>query len=299
MLLNPTTAGGQTSRHTAPPLLLQHRPAPTESAIVMRRVLLLITLAVSVMTLASRQTAAQEPQSRPRDATDGRAGSGAIHGRVTAAVDGAPLNRASVTLHGSGVGEHPHVVEIDDAGRTSSPIFQRAEQRGEMPPGLYLAYCLLEWVEDETQRRSALEQMLAKYPSFAPGWFKLSGLTKDSRERLGMLDSGLAASPDRETGGMLKLNKALLLNELGHPRPIRIPTVTTSRPRCQQCPFCGTTAVLRVSVVESGKVWLFCGRCDLRWSYTDRREPEPGRTTAQAERAFVRAMGAAVVFQSC
>jgi tetratricopeptide (TPR) repeat protein len=89
------------------------------------------------------------------------------------------------------------------------------EQRGELPPGLYLAYCLLEWVDDETQRRSALEQMVAKYPSFAPGWFKLSGLTKDSRERLGMLDRGLAALPDRETGGMLKLNKALLLNELG------------------------------------------------------------------------------------
>jgi hypothetical protein len=44
-------------------------------------------------------------------------------------------------------------------------------------------------------------------------------------------------------------------------------------PDVQQCPSCGTTAVQQVSGVENGKVWFVCGRCDLRWSITDRREP--------------------------
>jgi ribosomal protein L37AE/L43A len=45
----------------------------------------------------------------------------------------------------------------------------------------------------------------------------------------------------------------------------------------QQCPSCGSTVVQRLSIVESGRVWLVCGRCDLRWSIADRRSP---RTTA-------------------
>jgi hypothetical protein len=81
----------------------------------MRRVTVLVTFALT--TLALLQTGAQRPEPPPRDVTGGRAGSGTIHGRVTAAGDGAPLNRASVTLQGSGAGELPQVVETDDAGR--------------------------------------------------------------------------------------------------------------------------------------------------------------------------------------
>jgi transcription elongation factor Elf1 len=44
-------------------------------------------------------------------------------------------------------------------------------------------------------------------------------------------------------------------------------------PNVQQCPSCGSTAVQRLSIVESGRVWLVCGRCDLRWSIGDRRSP--------------------------
>ena len=50
----------------------------------------------------------------------------------------------------------------------------------------------------------------------------------------------------------------------------------TERPQgadVQQCPSCGSTAVQRLSIVESGRVWLVCGRCDLRWSIADRRSP--------------------------
>ena len=41
----------------------------------------------------------------------------------------------------------------------------------------------------------------------------------------------------------------------------------------QQCPSCASTSVQRLSIVESGMVWLICRRCDLRWSIAERRLP--------------------------
>jgi hypothetical protein len=41
-------------------------------------------------------------------------------------------------------------------------------------------------------------------------------------------------------------------------------------PGVQQCPSCGSTAVLW-SAVAGGTVSLVCRRCDLRWSIPDRR----------------------------
>jgi transposase-like protein len=38
----------------------------------------------------------------------------------------------------------------------------------------------------------------------------------------------------------------------------------------QQCPSCGSTAVVR-GLVEAGKVWFVCEQCGKRWSITDRR----------------------------
>jgi hypothetical protein len=41
-------------------------------------------------------------------------------------------------------------------------------------------------------------------------------------------------------------------------------------PDVQQCPSCGSTAVLQ-TLVEGRKVWFVCNRCDVRWSIADRR----------------------------
>ena len=43
-----------------------------------------------------------------------------------------------------------------------------------------------------------------------------------------------------------------------------------SGPGVQQCPSCGSTAVLK-ALVEAGTVWFVCRHCDLRWSIADRR----------------------------
>lgn len=89
------------------------------------------------------------------------------------------------------------------------------EMRGELPAGLYLAYTTLEWEEDKTKVREVLEQVVERFPTFAPAWMKLSTLVEDPQERLRLLNSGLSASPDRETKGMLLLNKSQVLLSLG------------------------------------------------------------------------------------
>jgi tetratricopeptide (TPR) repeat protein len=85
------------------------------------------------------------------------------------------------------------------------------ERNGEFPQGLYLAYLMLEPIRDTAQRRHLLQQFIDKYPGFAPGWQKFANLVENESERLKAIDKGLAANPDRETKGMLLLNKALVL----------------------------------------------------------------------------------------
>src|SRR5262245_44938227 len=54
----------------------------------------------------------------------------------------------------------------------------RREQKGEFPPGLYLAYTMLETVSDKATRRSLVQQFVEKYVRFAPGWYQLSSLVQ-------------------------------------------------------------------------------------------------------------------------
>jgi len=89
------------------------------------------------------------------------------------------------------------------------------EKRGEFPAGLYLAYSTLEAEQDRERRRMILEQLVEKVPRFAPGWQKFAEFAPTPNERLKRIDSGLAADPDPETLGMLKLNKAEALRALG------------------------------------------------------------------------------------
>jgi len=97
--------------------------------------------------------------------------------------------------------------------KTFLDIIQR-EKRGEVPDGFTRAYANLEWQPEDT-KRAVLQQIVERYPGFAPAWKDLAGLLEDDRERLAALDHGLAGKPDDETYGMLVLNKALVLGRLG------------------------------------------------------------------------------------
>jgi len=90
----------------------------------------------------------------------------------------------------------------------------RREQAGEFPPGFYLAYTMVEHM-DEAQRREVLAQLVDKVPGFAPAWLDYANLATTPAERLRRIERGLAAKPDAQTHGMLKLNQALVLQQRG------------------------------------------------------------------------------------
>ena len=90
----------------------------------------------------------------------------------------------------------------------------RREQKGELPAGFYLAYLMLEFMP-EGQKGQVIPQLVEKFPQFAPAWLDFSKLASTPRERLERIEAGLRAQPDPETNGMLRLNQALTLRQLG------------------------------------------------------------------------------------
>jgi len=83
------------------------------------------------------------------------------------------------------------------------------EQKGEFPPGTYLAYLSLEWVDDRAKKADIVRQLVNRLPGFAPAWKELAVIAEQGPERLAAIEKGLAAEPDAETRGMLQINKAL------------------------------------------------------------------------------------------
>jgi tetratricopeptide (TPR) repeat protein len=98
--------------------------------------------------------------------------------------------------------------------RVAVDALQR-EQAGELPGGFYLAFAMLEFMP-ESQKRQVIPQLVQKFPQFAPAWLEFAKLASDPQERLGRIESGLRAQPDLETRGMLRLNMALTLRQIGH-----------------------------------------------------------------------------------
>ncbi|PYV69092.1 MAG: hypothetical protein DMG96_34815 [Acidobacteria bacterium] len=91
----------------------------------------------------------------------------------------------------------------------------RREKVGQLPPGTYKAYLILESVNDPMEKRVLLEKMVQQSPSFSPAWKELSILLDDDTARLKAINEGLSHNPDDETRGILLVNKALALNRQG------------------------------------------------------------------------------------
>ena len=70
-------------------------------------------------------------------------------------------------------------------------------------------------MEDRSERRAKLEELVKRAPSLAPAWNDLAVLRQDSQDRMTAVEAGLAARPDAETRGLLLLHKADLLVNLG------------------------------------------------------------------------------------
>lgn len=90
----------------------------------------------------------------------------------------------------------------------------RREVAGELPKGFCIGFTTIEFIDDRKKKRHALEDIVAKFPRFAPAWKELSGLLSDD-QRAAAIEKGLASSPDRETAGMLRINQAILKKEQG------------------------------------------------------------------------------------
>jgi len=93
--------------------------------------------------------------------------------------------------------------------------YLRRERSGELDPGTYKDYLMLELVSDVVQKRTILEGMVKRAPTFAPAWMALAVLLEDEAARLEAIEAGLFHEPDQETKGVLLLNKALILNRQG------------------------------------------------------------------------------------
>lgn len=90
----------------------------------------------------------------------------------------------------------------------------RREKAGDLRPGTYKLYVMLEWEKDEARKKFILEQMVKRFPKF-PAACKDLALLQDDKAKLEMIETGLSHAPDGETRGILLINKALTLNGQG------------------------------------------------------------------------------------
>src|SRR5262249_32052095 len=91
----------------------------------------------------------------------------------------------------------------------------RREKAGDLKPGTYKLYVMLEWGEDESRKMAVLEQMVKQSPKFPAAWKDLALLPHDDQAQLELIGKGLSHEPNGETRGILLINKALALNGQG------------------------------------------------------------------------------------
>jgi tetratricopeptide (TPR) repeat protein len=91
----------------------------------------------------------------------------------------------------------------------------RREKAGDLAPGAYKFYVMLEWEKDRARKKSILEQMVKRSPKFPAAWKDLALLQDDDKAKLEMIETGLSHAPDGETRGILLINKALVLDGQG------------------------------------------------------------------------------------
>ncbi len=97
------------------------------------------------------------------------------------------------------------------------------EAKGDLPAGTYLAYLSLEWMNDPEKKADAVRQLVKRVPDFAPAWKEQAMLADADAEKLAAIEKGLAAGPDRETKGILLINKALIMGRSGdHDGAVRL-----------------------------------------------------------------------------
>ena len=108
------------------------------------------------------------------------------------------------------------VLEPDGFFTTKTAIYTlEGEKEGLFPVGLYTFYMQIEWTDEPEKKYHIAKQIVDNVPAFAPAWKEIAYLQTDPEERLYSIEQGLAGNPDRETKGILLLNKAMIISEKG------------------------------------------------------------------------------------
>ena len=108
------------------------------------------------------------------------------------------------------------VLEPDGFFTTKTAIYTlEGEKEGLFPEGLYTFYMQIEWTDEPEKKYHIAKQIVDNVPAFAPAWKEIAYLQTDPEERLYSIEQGLAGNPDRETTGILLLNKAMIISEKG------------------------------------------------------------------------------------
>jgi len=92
----------------------------------------------------------------------------------------------------------------------------RRERTGDLKPGMYKALVSLEWMDDQQEKLSILEQVVTVCPKFPAAWKELGVFRKDDASKLDAIEHGMSENPDDETKGILLINKAAILNRQGN-----------------------------------------------------------------------------------
>lgn len=88
------------------------------------------------------------------------------------------------------------------------------EAKGVFPKGLYMAYLSLEWMEPKKKSEAVLN-LVNNLPNYAPAWKEVVTLSGSDEAALTAIENGLKANPDKETYGVLMVNKALIMHRNG------------------------------------------------------------------------------------
>ena len=108
------------------------------------------------------------------------------------------------------------VLEPDGFFTTKTAIYTlEGEKEGLFPEGLYTFYMQIEWTDEPEKKYHIAKQIVDNVPAFAPAWKEIAYQQTDPEERLYSIEQGLAGNPDRETKGILLLNKAMIISEKG------------------------------------------------------------------------------------
>jgi tetratricopeptide (TPR) repeat protein len=87
----------------------------------------------------------------------------------------------------------------------------RRERKAEIAPGTCRMYVIAADMDDPTEKRAVLEELLRQSPSLPGAWQKLAALLNDDDARMAAIDKGLSFQPDGDCRGVLLIDKALIL----------------------------------------------------------------------------------------